>query len=73
MNLEEIKEEIESNFESYPEEVKEYIHYLENKNMEYFDKVLDIKAKLFNKEYIRAEKELANVIFNGINVQGYEQ
>ena len=25
-----------------------------------------------NKEYIKAEKELANVIFNGINVQGYE-
>jgi len=72
MNLEEIKEEIESNFESYPEEVREYIHYLENKNYEYFDFVLDIKAKLFNKEFIEAEKELANVIFNGINVQGYE-
>jgi len=72
MNLEEIKEEIESNFESYPEEVREYIHYLENKNYEYFDFVLDIKAKLYNKNFVEAEKELANVIFNGINVQGYE-
>lgn len=73
MNLEEIKQEIESNFESYPEEVREYIHYLENKNMEYFDKVLDIKAKLYNKNFVEAERELSNVIFNGINVQGYEQ
>ena len=72
MNLEDIKEEIESNFESYPEEVRQYIHYLENKNIEYFDKVLDIKAKLFNKKYLEAETDLANVIFNGINVDGYE-
>ena len=73
MNLEEIKEEIETNWENYPEEVKDYIHYLENKNMEYFDFILDIKAKLFNKEYIKAETDLAHVIFNGINVEGYEE
>ena len=49
------------------------LYYLENKNMAYFDFIIDIKTKLFNKEYIKAETELANVIFNGINVDGYEQ
>tara|TARA_R100001480_G_C4693760_1_gene176532 strand:- start:85 stop:303 length:219 start_codon:yes stop_codon:yes gene_type:complete len=72
MNLEDIKEEIESNFESYPEEVREYINYLENKNIEYLDFILDIKAKLYNKKYLEAERDLSNVIFNGINVDGYE-
>ena len=72
MNLEDIKEEIESNFESYPEEVREYINYLENKNIEYFYFILDIKAKLYNKKYLEAERDLSNVIFNGINVDGYE-
>jgi len=72
MNLEDIKEEIESNFESYPEEVREYINYLENKNIEYFDFIVDIKAKLYNKKYLEAERDLSNVIFNGINVDGYE-
>ena len=72
MNLEDIKEEIESNFESYPEEVREYINYLENKNIEYFYFILDIKAKLYNKKYLEAERDLSNVIFNGINVEGYE-
>ncbi len=73
MNLEDIKEEIENNFDSYPEEVRNYIHYLENKNIEYFDFILDIKAKLYNKNYVEAETDISNVIFNGINVQGYEQ
>jgi len=73
MNLEEIKEEIESNFESYPEEVQIYLQYLADKNMEYFDFILDIKAKLYNKNFVEAERDLAHVIFNGINVQGYEQ
>ena len=72
MNLEDIKEEIESNFESYPEEVREYINYLENKNIEYFYFILDIKANLYNKKYLEAERDLSNVIFNGINVDGYE-
>ena len=72
MNLEDIKEEIESNFESYPEEVREYINYLENKNIEYFDFIVDIKAKIYNKKYLEAERDLSNVIFNGINVDGYE-
>ena len=72
MNLEELKDEIETNWENYPEEVRNYIHYLENKNMEYFDFILDIKAKLYNKNFVEAETDIANVIFNGINVQGYE-
>ena len=55
------------------EEQHQKIDYLENKNMAYFDFIIDIKTKLYNKEYIKAEKELANVIFNGINVQGYGQ
>ena len=73
MNLEEIKENIDRYFDSYPEEVKEYINYLENKNIEYFNFIIDIKTKLYNKEYIKAETELSNVIFNGINVEGYEE
>ena len=73
MKVNELKKEAHKNWDNLPIEVQEYIHYLENKNYEYFDFILDIKAKLFNKEYIEAEKELANVIFNGINVQGYEQ
>ena len=72
MKIEEIKEEIESNFDSYSEEVRDYIHYLENKNIEYFDFIIDIKAKLYNKKYLEAERDLAYVIFNGINVDGYE-
>ena len=55
------------------EQQEQKIDYLENKNMAYFDFIIDIKTKLFNKEYIKAETELANVIFNGINVDGYEQ
>lgn len=72
MNLQEIKEEIESNFESYPEEVKKYLHYLENENIQYFDFIVDIKEKIYFKNYIEAETDLAHVIFNGINVDGYE-
>jgi hypothetical protein len=73
MNLEEIKEDIDNNFDSYPEEVQMYMQYLADKNMEYFNFILDIKEKLYNKKYLEAERDLANVIFNGINVQGYEE
>ena len=72
MKVNKLKKETHKNWDNLPIEAQEYIHYLENKNYEYFDFILDIKAKLYNKEYIKAEKELANVIFNGINVQGYE-
>ena len=71
MNIKEIKQEIENNFDKLPEEVQEYINYLEDKNIAYKRFIIDIKTKLFNKQYKQAESDLAYIIFNGINVQGY--
>tara|TARA_R100001463_G_scaffold114337_1_gene169552 strand:+ start:135 stop:344 length:210 start_codon:yes stop_codon:yes gene_type:complete len=67
MNIEELKEEIENNFESYPHEVKDYIHHLEYKNIEFFNIILDIKTKLYKKEYIKAKTYLTNLIFKITN------
>tara|TARA_Y100000385_G_C12686145_1_gene464313 strand:- start:183 stop:401 length:219 start_codon:yes stop_codon:yes gene_type:complete len=72
MKANELKKEAHKNWDKLPIEAQNYIHYLENKNYEYFDFILDIKAKLYNKEYIEAERDIAHVIFNGINVDGYE-
>ena len=72
MNIKEIKQEIENNFDKLPEEVQEYINYLEDKNIAYRRIIIDIKTKLFNKQYKQADSDLAYIIFNGINVQGYE-
>ena len=72
MNLEELKEEIEVNFESYPHEVRQYINYLEDKSSAYFNLILDIKTKLHNKQYNEAERDLSHALFYGVTVQGYE-
>ena len=73
MKIKELKEETDNIFDDLPQEVQEYINYLEDKNTAYFRLIVDTKRKLFNKEYNETENDLANVIFNGINVQGYEQ
>lgn len=72
MELKEIKQHIDNNFHKLPEEVQEYINYLENKNISYRRTIIDIKTKLFNKQYKEAESELAYIIFNGLNIDGYE-
>lgn len=72
MEIKEIKQEIENNFDKLPEEVQEYINYLEDKNSAYRRTIIDIKTKLFNKQYEEAERELAYIIFNGLNIDGYE-
>lgn len=72
MKIKELEQEIENNIESLPQEVQDYITYLQDYNCAYFKLVLDTKKKLYNKDYKEAENDLANVIFNGINVQGYE-
>ena len=73
MNIKELKEEIENNFYQYPEEVQQYINYLIDYNSSYFRLIIDTKKKLYNKEYKQVENELSYIIFNGLNVNGYEQ
>ncbi len=73
MKIKEIEQEIKENLESLPQEVQDYISYLQDYNCAYFKLIIDTKKKLYNKEYREAENDLANVIFNGLNIQGYEQ
>jgi hypothetical protein len=73
MRIDELKEEIENIFYDLPQEAQEYINYLEDKNSAYFRLIVDTKRNLFHKEYNETEKKLSYIIFNGINVQGYEQ
>ena len=73
MKIKELEQEIEVIFDYLPQEAKEYINYLEDKNTAYFKLIVDTKKKIYNKEYREAENDLANVIFNGLNVKGYEQ
>tara|TARA_R100001463_G_scaffold114337_1_gene169553 strand:+ start:341 stop:565 length:225 start_codon:yes stop_codon:yes gene_type:complete len=73
MTIKELKEEIENNFHDYPQEIQDYINYLIDYNSSYFRLIIDTKNKLYDKEYKQAENDLANVIFNGLNVNGYEQ
>ncbi len=71
MNLEEIKEQIENDWDSYPKEVQIYLQYLADKNIAYMELIVNIKEKIYFKKYVEAENELAYVIFNGINLNGY--
>ena len=73
MKLKELEHEIEIIFDNLPQEAQEYINYLQDKNTAYFNAILKTKERLYNKELTKAENELFNIIFNGINVQGYEQ
>ncbi len=73
MKIKEIQQEIEENLHNLPQEVQDYITYLQDYNCAYFKLIIDTKKKLYNKEYREAENDLANVIFNGLNIQGYEQ
>ncbi len=73
MKIKEIEQEIKENLEILPQEVQDYITYLQDYNCAYFKLIIDTKKKLYNKEYREAENDLANVIFNGLNIQGYEQ
>ncbi len=65
MNLEEIKEQIENDWDSYPEEVQIYLQYLADKNIAYLELIVNIKEKIYFKKYVEAESDLAYVIFNG--------
>lgn len=73
MKIKELEQEIKNIFDDLPQEAQHYINYLEDKNSAYFRLIVDTKRKLFNKEYNETENDLANVIFNGLNVQGYEE
>lgn len=73
MKIKELEQEIENIFDDLPQEAQEYIDYLQDYNCAYFKLVIDTKKKLYNKDYKEAENDLAHVIFNGLNVQGYEQ
>lgn len=72
MNIDELENKINYIFDELPQEVQDYIKYLENSNIAFYKVIRDTKLKLYHKEYVEAENDLANVIFNGINVQGYE-
>ena len=73
MTIKELEQQIEDNFNDYPQEVKEYLNYLQDKNQAYFNALLKTKERLHNKELTEAENELFYILFYGINVQGYEQ
>ena len=72
MDIKEIKQHMQKNFDKLPQEAQEYINYLNDKNTAYRWLIIDIKTKLYNKKYKEAENDLAYIIFNGINVDGYE-
>tara|TARA_R100001440_G_scaffold30577_3_gene49035 strand:- start:3 stop:221 length:219 start_codon:yes stop_codon:yes gene_type:complete len=72
MKIKELKQEIEIIFDDLPQEAQNYINYLQDKNQAYFKAILKTKERLYNKELTEAENELFKILFNGINVQGYE-
>tara|TARA_R100000482_G_C4985255_1_gene85040 strand:+ start:13 stop:237 length:225 start_codon:yes stop_codon:yes gene_type:complete len=73
MSIKELEQEVEVIFDDLPQEVQEYINYLQDKNTAYFNAILKTKVRIYNKELTEAENELFKIIFEGINVQGYEQ
>jgi len=73
MKIKELEKEMELIFDNLPQEAQEYINYLQDKNTAYFNAILKTKQRIYNKEFTKAENELFHILFNGINVQGYEQ
>ena len=43
-----LEQQIEDNFNDYPQEIQDYINYLIDYNSSYFKLILDTKKKLYN-------------------------
>ena len=55
MSIKELEQEVEVIFDDLPQEVQEYINYLQDKNTAYFNAILKTKVRIYNKELTEAK------------------